>query len=287
MNSHRFFTARVKSSKKKFQLRKKKDIKNLETGITARFSTIHQNEEEKLKISRILPKEPPPSPPIQRRSVSTESLDVFFLFTIEFSCSFSFFLFSSNRQFFLGPDDRQRLHKIGMKTDKEKEKREKEQQQHPLARRRRNIREQKPCRLTRALCVTSCIENPYLRVPVILGSIVAPVFHVSLFSPRFRRELGPSRKEERKERFPLSLYLAYFFASIARCISRVVECKLLRAWGWFTANWFVNVVFTPLETPIFLPFLSAVLASVRGEKLQGSVVTWPSLLASSSRITRL
>lgn len=188
---------------KKFQLRKKKDIKNLETGITARFSTIHQNEEEKLKISRILPKEPPPSPPIQRRSVSTESLDVFFLFTIEFSCSFSFFLFSSNRQFFLGPDDHQRLHKIGMKTDKEKEKREKEQQH--LARRRRNIREQKPCRLTRALC---CIKNPYLRVPVILGSIVAPVFHVSLFSPCFRRELGPSRKEERKERFPLSLSLS-------------------------------------------------------------------------------
>lgn len=122
------FTARVKSSKKKFQLRKKKDIKNLETGITARFSTIHQNEEEKLKISRILRKESSPSSPIQRRSVSTESLDVFFLFTIEFSCSFSFFLFSSNRQFFLGPDDRQRLHKIGMKTDKEKEKREKEQQ---------------------------------------------------------------------------------------------------------------------------------------------------------------
>lgn len=212
------FTARVKSSKKKFQLRKKKDIKNLETGITARFSTIHQNEEEKLKISRILPKEPPPSPPIQRRSVSTESLDVFFLFTIEFSCSFSFFLFSSNRQFFLGPDDRQRLHKIGMKTDKEKEKREKEQQH--LARRRRNIREQKPCRLTRALCVTSCIENPYLRVPVILGSIVAPVFHVSLFSPRFRRELGPSRKEERKERFPLSLSTWLISLRVSRAVYR-------------------------------------------------------------------
>lgn len=117
--------------------------------------------------------------------------------------------FSSLRQFFLGPDDRQRLHKIGMKTDKEKEKREKEQQH--LARRRRNIREEKPCRLTRALCVTSCIENPYLRVPVILSSIVAPVFHVSLFSPRFRRELGPSRKEERKERFPLSLSLLGLF----------------------------------------------------------------------------
>lgn len=206
LNSHRFFTACVKNSKEIPIKKKKKDIKNLETGITARFSTIHQNEEEKLKISRILPKEPPPSPPIQRRSVSTESLDVFFLFTIEFSCSFSFFLFSSNRQFFLGPDDRQRLHKIGMKTDKEKEKREKEQQH--LARRRRNIREQKPCRLTRALCVTSCIKNPYLRVPVILSSIVAPVFHVSLFSPRFRGELGPSRKEERKERFPLSLSLS-------------------------------------------------------------------------------
>lgn len=143
---------------------------------------------------------------------------MFFLFTIEFSCSFSFFLFSSNRQFFLGPDDHQRLHKIGMKTDKEKEKREKEQQH--LARRRRNIREQKPCRLTRALCVTSCIENPYLRVPVILGSIVAPVFHVSLFSPRFRRELGPSRKEERKERFPLSLSLSTWLISLR--VSRAV-----------------------------------------------------------------
>lgn len=203
LNSHRFSRLVLKAAK--IQLRKKKDIKNLETGITARFSTIHQNEEEKLKISRILPKEPPPSPPIQRRSVSTESLDVFFLFTIEFSCSFSFFLFSSNRQFFLGPDDHQRLHKIGMKTDKEKEKREKEQQH--LAR-KKSIREQKPCRLTRALCVTSCIKNPYLRVPVILSSIVAPVFHVSLFSPRFRGELGPSRKEERKERFPLSLSLS-------------------------------------------------------------------------------
>lgn len=203
---------------KKFQLRKKKDIKNLETGITARFSTIHQNEEEKLKISRILPKQSPPSPPIQRRSVSTESLDVFFLFTVEFSCSFSFFLFSSNRQFFLGPDDRQRLHKIGMKTDKEKEKREKEQQH--LAR-RRSIREQKPCRLTRALCVTSCIENPYLRVPVILSSIVAPVFHVSLFSPRFRRELGPSRKEEtRGKKGSLSLSTWLISLRVSRAVYR-------------------------------------------------------------------
>lgn len=92
------------------------------------------------------------------------------------------------------------------------------------------------------------------------------------FSPRFWRELGPGKekKEGKGERrfflsLSLSLCLAYFFASIARCISRVVECKLLRAWGWFTANWFVNVVFTPLETPIFLPFLAALLASVWGE----------------------
>lgn len=123
-----------------------------------------------------------------------------------------------------------------------------------------------------------------------------PQFHRCARFPRFpflsalsgRTWSQQKRREERKvPSLSLSLYLAYFFASIARCISRVVECKLLRAWGWFTANWFVNVVFTPLETPIFLPFLSAVLASVRGEKLQGSVVTWPSLLASSSRIKRL
>lgn len=119
------------------------------------------------------------------------------------------------------PSSRRRLHKIGIKkTDKEKEKREKR------AAFGEERGEQKPC-LTRALCVTSCIENPYLRVPVIFSSIV---FHVS---PRvFGENLAPAKKKGKEEaRFflSLSLCLAYFFASIARCISRVVECKLLRA----------------------------------------------------------
>lgn len=69
------------------------------------------------------------------------------------------------------------------------------------------------------------------------------------------------QKESRRWREFFSLSFAYFFNSIVCCISRVVKCKLLRAWGWFTANWFVNVVFTSLETPIFLPFLVLFLPS--------------------------
>lgn len=34
---------------------------------------------------------------------------------------------------------------------------------------------------------------------------------------------------------------------IRMCIFRARVCKLLRAWRWFTANWFVNVVFALLE----------------------------------------
>lgn len=223
---------------------------------------------------------------------------VFLFTTTDFSCSFFFFFFS-NRQFFSGPDD-QRLHKIEMKTDKEKEKgRERARSSSRVWKEERKEdggegwlllaeypREQKPSSHSCFMCMpSSCIVNPYLRVPVIL--VPSPDFPRFPFLPTFSKlAKRKGRDERRKERSVLSFSLSYLisFASIVRCISRVVECKLLRAWGWFTANWFVNVVFTPLETPIFLPFLGARFGSRR--ELPGSVVTWPSFLTSSSRIKR-
>lgn len=222
---------------------------------------------------------------------------VFLFTTTDFSCSFFFFFFS-NRQFFSGPDD-QRLHKIGMKTDKEKEKgRERARSSSRVWKEERKEdggegwlllaeypREQKPSSHSCFMCMpSSCIVNPYLRVPVIFSSIAR--FSTFPFSPHVFEACKKERKRREKKRKVCSLSLSYLisFASIVRCISRVVECKLLRAWGWFTANWFVNVVFTPLETPIFLPFLGARFGSRR--ELPGSVVTWPSFLTSSSRIKR-
>lgn len=107
-----------------------------------------------------------------------------------------------------------------------------------------------------------CTANPYLRDPVISGLLAA---RFSPFSFLFEEAAGSALQKETKYPwrvmegifFSLSLSaLGYFFlAAPLCCISCVVECKLLRTRGWFTANWFVNVVFTSPETPIFLPFL--------------------------------
>lgn len=151
----------------------------------------------------------------------------------------------------------------------------------------RNIHGNKNHRLTRALCVCLRAALWILIYAFPLSLVPSPDFPRFPFLPTFSKlAKRKGRDERRKERSVLSFSLSYLisFASIVRCISRVVECKLLRAWGWFTANWFVNVVFTPLETPIFLPFLGARFGSRR--ELPGSVVTWPSFLTSSSRIKR-
>lgn len=194
-----------------------------------------------------------------------------------------------------------------MKTDKEKEKGRKSEEAAAAALERREERRRRRRRMVTPrgiygnkkiivslvrLCVRLRAALWILIYAFPLSSVPSSDFPRFPFLPTFS-ELAKrkGRDERRKERFvfSLSLSLSYLisFASIVRCISRVVECKLLRAWGWFTANWFVNVVFTPLETPIFLPFLGALGAHFGSRReLPGSVVTWPSFLTSSSRIKR-
>lgn len=46
----------------------------------------------------------------------------------------------------------------------------------------------------------------------------------------------------RRERFAAARILSHSHVLLCAQV-----CKLLRAWGWFTANWFVNVVFVSFK----------------------------------------
>lgn len=97
-------------------------------------------------------------------------------------------------------------------------------------------------------------RDPYLRDTVILGCSRARArlspFSASFIPPSRRVSSEARIKEDKQKRRneTRTIRRCRVFPRICIVLLCARVCILLRAWGWFTANWFVNVALVSFKT---------------------------------------